>query len=210
MDYSTLKTTIASYLHRDDLTSTIPSFITLAQSRVNHDLDITALHESKYLFTATGYGEVSLPSDCLSIMALRLEHSGGYVGLEQYTLAQSAGVLEQRGGAKGTPKYFSRYGDKIELMPTPDDNATLILFYKKRLEAFVDNTDTNDILTNHPNLYIYATMLEAEPFIMSDDRLTVWKDLYMEEINKINESEHDLQWSGAPLKIISPNGGNTP
>ncbi len=36
--YSGLKTTIADYLNRDDLTSAIPSFITLAEAKFNRKL----------------------------------------------------------------------------------------------------------------------------------------------------------------------------
>ena len=210
MNYAELKVTTASYLHRDDLTDSIPHLITLAQSRINHDLDITALHKSTYGMAVAGYGEVDLPDDCLSLMSVRIEHSGGYVGLEQRTLAQNVGVLEQRGGANGTPAYYSRYGNKLEVTPTPDADTTMIIFYKKRLTAFSEDSDTNDILTDHPNIYVYAVMLEADPFIMNDERVVVWKDLYMEEVTKINAAEFEYQWSGAPLKIASPNGGNTP
>lgn len=210
MTYSDLKSVIESYLHRDDLTSTISTFVTLAQARINHDLNITALHKNTTLYVASGYGEVELPDDCLSLMSVRMKYSSSYIGLEQRTLAQNAGELAGRDGAKGTPKYFSRYGTKLELTPTPDSDTTLVVFYKKRLTAFSADTDTNDILTNHPNIYIYAAMLEAEPFIVDDKRLVVWKDLYSEEVNKINEMEYDLEWSGAPLKISSPTGGNTP
>ncbi len=39
-DYTTLQATIASYLARSDLTTTIPEFIRLAEDRLSRDLRI--------------------------------------------------------------------------------------------------------------------------------------------------------------------------
>ena len=40
--YSELKTSVANYLVRDDLTSVIPDFITLTENRLNRELRIRA------------------------------------------------------------------------------------------------------------------------------------------------------------------------
>ena len=39
-NFTNLKTAIANYLNRDDLTSYIPDFISLAESRINNELRV--------------------------------------------------------------------------------------------------------------------------------------------------------------------------
>ena len=44
--YSTLCDAVGRWLYRDDLTSTIPDFIALAESRINRDLALRAMETS--------------------------------------------------------------------------------------------------------------------------------------------------------------------
>ena len=55
-----------------------------------------------------------------------------------------------------------------------------MLFYKKfdnlgtaTTSGYPDSA-TNWLITNAPDIYLYGTMLEAEPFIMNDERVQLW------------------------------------
>lgn len=209
MNYGELKTLLASYLHRDDLTDQIPTFITLAQSRMNHDVDLTSLQSKDCVFVVKGQVEADLPTDFLEMLSLRIPFNGGFRLLQQKSLAQNSQVYETASGATGSPLYYARYGNSIELSPTPDASTTLEIVYKQRLAALVNDTDTDELLTNHLNIYIYGAMLEASPFLMDDKRAQVWGGLYENEVKRINDFAEDAEWSGSPMQITNL-GTDTP
>jgi hypothetical protein len=63
VDYSTLKTSIAAFLHRTDLTSMVPEFIADAETRIYNELRIRAM-EAAFNATTSG-GTVALPTGFL-------------------------------------------------------------------------------------------------------------------------------------------------
>ena len=206
MDYGTLKTTLASYLHRDDLTATIPTFITLAQARMSHDLDLTSMHAVDTLTVTAATNEVTLPVDFLEMLSLRIPDEGGYRLLQQRSLAGNSQVLDN-GGATGEPVFYARYGNVIELTPVPSASTTLNIIYKKRFTAFSLDADTDDVLTYTPNIYIYGAMLEAMPFLK--DANAPWQEMYMGEVSRLNDLAYNSQWSGGPMQITNL-GTDTP
>ena len=203
MDYSTLKTMIASYAHRHDtsFTDRVPTFILLAQARMSRDLDTTLLHDTATLTVTAGTTTVTLPSDCVELMSVRLAYKSSFRLLQQHSLFNNSQIFESYSGSTSAPYYYARYGNTLELSPIPESNTTIDIIYKKKLSGLSDDTDTDAILTNYPNVYIYATMLEATPFLVDDERIDVWGNLYKEEINSINEKSADFEWSGAPLMM---------
>lgn len=210
MDYGTLKTTIASYLHRDDLTATIPTFIQLGQARMSHDLDLMAMQTTDSLTVTASVKEVTLPTDLISLKSVRIPYDSGFRTLQQTSLVGNTQVLEQYDGATAAPRYYARYGSIIELTPTPETATTLEIVYKKRFTEFSADVDTDEVLTSYPNIYIYASMLEASPFIMDDKRAVMWKAYYDDEVMKLNALNDDSEWSGAPLQINPSLGVDTP
>jgi hypothetical protein len=207
MDYGTLKTLLASYLHRDDLTATIPTFITLAQARLNHDIDLMSMHTTASLAVVASVKEIALPTDFLEMLSVRVPYEGGFRVVEQRSLAQNGQVFESQLGATGAPRYFARYGTTLEVSPLPEEATTLEIIYKQRLTPFVSDTDTDDMLTYNPNIYVYGAMLEAMPFLK--DPNTKWQELYLGEVERLNEQNDDQQWSGGPIQIFNL-GTDTP
>ena len=70
--YSALKTEIANFLARDDLTTQIPSFITLAEARMSRELSSRTQERRANATTTSGDGFVSLPTDLRSIRNVQL------------------------------------------------------------------------------------------------------------------------------------------
>ena len=215
MDYATLKTTVQNYLHRDDLDSgggqdvNVDTFIELGQARMNHDLDLMMMQTTASLVVTAATKEVTLPSDFLRVKSVRIPYSGGYRELQQASLQSSGRMLESASGASGVPTQYARYGSVLELTPVPESTTTLEIVYVQRLAKFVDPTDTDEILTTYPNIYIYAAMTEAGPFIVDDKMAGRWRAYYKEEVDRLNELSEDAEWDG-PLKQIQNLGIMTP
>jgi len=200
MNYGELKTLIANYLHRDDLTSTIPTFVTLAQARLNHDIDLTSMQTTDTLTVTAGTTTVALPSDFLELLSIRIPYSGGKRTLQQRSLVQNSQIYESAGGSTAAPTYYARYGSTLELSPTPEADTTLEIVYKQKLAAFSADGDTDTLLTDNPNAYLYASLLEAALYIVDSDLSNAAKGYYDIEIARLIDLNDKAEWSGAPIE----------
>ena len=70
--YSELKTAIADFLARDDLTNEIDTFIDLAESRISRELETRSQDTRTTLTTTADNAYVSLPSDMRTIRNVKI------------------------------------------------------------------------------------------------------------------------------------------
>ena len=82
--YAELKTAVANFLARSDLTDKIPEFISMAEARMGEELE-TRSQEKRATATLTGGDAfVSLPTDLRSVHMVKLNTTPTEV-LEYYT-----------------------------------------------------------------------------------------------------------------------------
>lgn len=199
-NFTNLKTTIANYLNRDDLTSYIPDFITLAESRLNNELRVremetidtstTTVSGTQSYDLPTGFIEVKYAiwqSDPYSVLQYRTTHDF----FRSYNVSVTA----------GNPTYFTIVGNKIYLGVTPDSAKILEIAYFKKLTALNDDNATNDIITNYPELYLYGSLAESAPFLMQDERLNTWAGLYKEALKIANTASENGRTSSQTLQM---------
>jgi hypothetical protein len=55
------------------------------------------------------------------------------------------------------------------------------------------------VLTNYPDLYLYGSLIEAEPFMQNDERIQTWMGLYDRAIADLQGADARAKWNGAPL-----------
>ena len=72
-NYSDLKTQVANYLGRSDLTSQIPTFISFAELRLSRDIRIRQMLKTATATMTGGDSTVGLPSDFLQMRDLFVE-----------------------------------------------------------------------------------------------------------------------------------------
>ena len=198
--YSNLKTTIASYLNREDLTAYLGDFITLAESRLNRELRVREMVEiNTSTNTVAGTQSYDLPTGYLEALTV-IYQSNPFTTLRfmansdfynNYNSSQSS----------GTPTYFTIVGTKILLGMQPDSAQTLQINHYKKVSALSDSNATNDILTNYPELYLYGALAESSPFLMQDERLNIWAGLYKEALKNANESSSKGSTTSSPLQM---------
>lgn len=76
------------------------------------------------------------------------------------------------------PIAWTIKGDEIVLGPPPSAVLTMEIFYHKKYVNLSDAATTNTLLTASPDLYLYGTLLESAPYLVGDERLAVWAELY--------------------------------
>ena len=186
--YTDLKATIASYLARDDLTSVIPDFITLAEAKFNRALFVPQMEQRSTATVDTTSTEpefVSLPGDFQTMRAVRLN---GVTGKPRLSYLSKTQLDDYRYGIDNVtdqPAYFTIIGSEMELAPTPNDAFTLEMTYRKNLSPLASNS-TNWLLTNHPDAYLYGSLMESEPYMKNDQRVQLWAAALSTVIGDIN------------------------
>jgi hypothetical protein len=201
--YTNLKTTIANYLNRDDLTAYLGDFITLTEARLNRELRVREMvNTDTSITTVAGTQSYALPTGYIEATTVIFQ-SDPYCTLRfmsnsdfynKYNASQS----------RGKPTYFTILGSNILLGVAPDTATTLQINYYKTLTALSDSNATNDILTNYPELYLYGSLAESAPFIMQDERINTWATLYKEAIKNANETSSRGSTTSSPLQMSTP------
>ena len=208
-NYTELKTAVANWLDRDDLTDRIPEFIALAEARFNRVLRLRSMEVKYTADTVAGQRNLALPASYIQMRNFQVNTSPlttlSYVTPEIYDRVWG-------GSTSGTPKFYTILANEVSLGPIPASVMEVeMLFYKK-----FDNLDTvttsgypdsvNWLITNAPDIYLYGTMLEAEPFIMNDERVPLWAQALQQGVSDLQEQDNKDRHSGSALRVMNTSG----
>jgi hypothetical protein len=201
--YSGLLASVAGWLMRDDLTSVIPDFVTLAETDMCQRLRLRCmLTRSTATLGTDGYEE--LPADFLQMWRLVLDDEE----LAFAPTVRMAGyALDWAGSA---PMYYSIVGEQIQFSPAGSGGGALeMTYYAKPAALSVSNT-TNVLLEASPALYLYGTLLQASPYLNDDARVQTWGQLYTRAAELVQAADDAAEFSAGPLVIRSSSLDMTP
>ena len=201
--YAELQTAVANWLDRDDLTDRIPEFIALAEARMNRVLRIR-LMEGKYTAsTVAAQRNYALPASYIQMRNFQLNTSP--ITPLQYVTPEIYDRL-WGGSTGGTPQFYTIVAGEVQLGPLPASVLTMeMLFYKKISALSVTNT-TEAMLTDNPDIYLYGALLEAEPFIMNDERVGLWAQGFQRAVADLQEQDNKDRHSGSALRVMNTSG----
>ena len=182
MTYAELKTNIANYLNRSDLTSYIDTFIDSTEAELNRRLRTkemikraTATADSQYLTVPTDWQE-----------AINIEiTSNNFSPLFQQSIESLDVYRKANNNITGQPIYYAMVDDSIELAPTPDSSYTLQLTYYAKINALSDSNTTNFVSTDHPDVYLYGALKHASIFLMEDERIPLFTNQFEKALEEI-------------------------
>ena len=69
-----------------------------------------------------------------------------------------------------------------------------------------DAATTNDMLTNNPDIYLYGVLLEAEPFLMNDQRVQLWAMAFRQAIGDVQDQDNKDRHSGSEMRVMNTGG----
>jgi hypothetical protein len=194
--FSGLKTTIADYLNRDDLTSIIPSFISIAETKFNRKLRVRQMVKRATATLDTAF--FAFPSDFLQAKEFQL-NTNPITYLEFVTEKQGDLMRQDAIIAPGKPKYYTIVGTQLEVIATPDDGYTGELTYYGKIPALSDSNTSNWLLAYAPDLYLYGALVEATPYLKDDERLGTWSTLYTNSLGDIEVADQRASVSSTPI-----------
>lgn len=197
--FTDLSAAIADWLNRTDLTSVIPDFISLAEDRLGEDLQLSEWETTTTDTTVSGTSTIARPAGSLGIRSIKLNTdpitSLDYLSPEQMD-------LRYVGSENGQPKAFTIAGNLIRLAPTPDAAYTVEYTYYAKPTALSVSNETNWYTDNAPNLLLYASLLEAEPYLEADQRIPIWLTAYKQQLDAVKKRDNRIKYpTGMTLQI---------
>lgn len=201
-DYESLKSAVLSWTHRastSDVATLIPTFIQLGEARIYRDLRIRQMETA--FSTAISSGVIATPT--------------GYVELKwAYVDGTPATKLQRKDAewiywnyptraADGKPQYIAREGTNLIFGPYPDSAYTIKGVYYKKLDALSASNTSNWLITDAPDLILFAALCEAAPWMQDDTRVSLWEQKYQQIKERIERQDRQEEFSGGPLQVVS-------
>jgi hypothetical protein len=201
--YAELQTAAANWLDRTDLTDRIPEFIALAEASFNRTIRQPQMITKNDSFSISGQ-YTTLPTDTLEIIRIVMDLTPVIV-LEYMTPEE---LSERRRALTGTgkPYYFTIVGgssSQLEVLRTPDSTYTSSIIYYTKIPALTDSATSNWLLSNHPDIYLFGTLAEAEPYLKNDERLLVWLTRLQKALTDLKLQGDREKHSGGSLRMRS-------
>ena len=193
-NYGELKTGIANFLNRDDLTSIIPTFIALTEAQIARDLR----HWRQEVRVSTTVDErfENLPTDWLEGVHLSLADGST---VEYGSVAEISRQKLLSNNTAGQPRLYTLNSGQIEFFPAPDESYTLTMIYYARIPTMSGDTDANWLMTSYPDVYLYGSLLQSAPYLGEDERMVVWAQLYRAAVKNLGDDSKRARSSGGPL-----------
>lgn len=179
-DYASLQASIGQWLARSDMAAAAPDLIQLAEVRIGRDLQ--RMQHRRLMVTATGTltaGADALPSDFATVRSVAVPYGSGSIDLPP---------LDSGAQQEPTSTALGYWIDGNTLRIVGGGDGAYTLNYWQRLPSIA--TATNWLIGEAPDLYLYASLIEASPYLKNDSRIPVWREGYTAAIAAIEDENN--------------------
>jgi len=202
--FSTLKSDIADWSARDDLTAAIPSFIRIGEAMINRDIRVIEMEEDATLVvTSANNYAVDLPDGFLGFRSLYNTESRNprmvYVEPDRFHVVDNSpndGFSELR--SSETPYTIESNKVKVDASPGATASITLEAVYFKRLDALSDSNTTNDVLQAHYDLYLYGSLVALWDYVDELEMEAKYQRKFDRVVAAIDQTEKKRRKSAGP------------
>lgn len=198
--YANLQSEIAGYMKRADLTDRITGFIALAETDIGRRLRVQQMDSLESLSVSSGDPTVSLPALCRDVFWVKLN------GTNERNLRSMPGAAfwhKYVQETSGVPLDYYHSGGTLELGPTPNDDYTLTALCVLAPSPLSASNTTNTILTNHPDVYFYGSLMHGFRYVRNRERMEEATEAFIAAIDSANMEARNLRSSGTPSGIRS-------
>ena len=194
-NYSELKTEIADWTHRSNLTSFLDTFIDYTEARMNRKLRMSEMETSTSIAVTTA--NLTLPTDFLETREVNVSGSPDttleFLTPHQFSIKQN--------DETGKPKYYSIQGDAMKLMPY--GSYTIELLYYKNITALDSTNTSNFILSDYPDMYLNGCLHFAYLYSRDADNAAMHAQEFERLMNEANKVSRARKFNGVPLRTTT-------
>lgn len=213
--YGQLKTDVDNWLARDDVAvsgSSFPSITLLAEAEIARDIRTVTQEQRTALVTgATRF--LNLPSDLLELRQIFIDTQNGRRALEYRTpeviRTENAWVNNSASVNDGAIGFYSIEGDdvanapasvqRLVLSPPPDAASpqSIEILYFSRWPALTADPDTNWLMQNHYDIYLWQLLKQAAAFIQEIELATKYGGAYDTARFALSQHENRRRFRGS-------------
>jgi hypothetical protein len=205
--YDKLKSGIADFLNRDDLTDVIPTFIDMAQGQINRDVRHWKMETTAQLSTSGDY--VYMPTGWLETKNVQYYPDIGDYNKFQPLEYLSQNALDERKinseNKIGDPQYYTLAaldGTPIMMLfphPKALTNDRVNLSYLNSLDLGLSST-SNWLIEDYPDVYLYGSLIHAAIYLKDDERLALFSQMYGAAVQRVNASSDESEYKHDRLR----------
>ena len=181
MTYDSLLVDVRRYLERgftqesDQIVyDQLPRLVTLGERRIARELKIQGFIRAVTTPLSIGVAVYLKPDRWRDTISMTV--TGSPIFARSYEYCRSYWPNEAETGA---PQFYADYDFQHWLItPTPVAASTLEILYYEQPALLGDDLQTNWLTEYAPDLILYATLLEASPFLKNDERVGMWQAMY--------------------------------
>lgn len=196
--YSELVTEMGDWLNRADLAAKIPTFIRLFEARMNRRLRTPDMEQSGSQDVIQGTANYAFSTRLRQLRTV-------YLSTDPITVLtpMAPAVLRETypDSMQGQPVAYAVLGESFILAPIPDAEYTLNYTGFMTLVGLDDGNQTNWLLDDHPDCYLWGSLCMAEAYLKDDQRLNVWKAAWDESLAEIIREANDKRLPAGPLQM---------
>jgi hypothetical protein len=181
MTYDSLLTDVRNYLERGFTAESdaivyeqIPRLITLGERRISRELKILGFNKVVHTPLVPGVSVYDKPDRWRGTISMEVD--GKFLFARAYEFLRS---YWPDPALLAAPEFYADYGYYNWLIvPTPITATTLDIIYYEQPRFLGDDFQTNWLTAYAPDLLIYATLLEAAPFLKNYETVQTWQERY--------------------------------
>lgn len=190
-----LATDVAAWMARADLTGDIPTMIVLFEAKVNRLLRSLEREVTNQSFMLAGE-YTPVPADFL-------EFKSGYVnGNPKLPLLYLPGDEMDASNTNRSIQYFTLSGTNFRFSPIPDGGSTATINYFVKIPTLSGvGAAYNWLLQQHPDAYLYGTLLEASAKIQDPEQMQRWRDAVTETFRQVSDADAKKRYGGNGMAV---------
>jgi len=160
----------------------LPRLVTQAQRRIARELKIQGFIRAVTTPLSVGVAVYLKPDRWRDTVSMSV--NGQAIFARSYEYLRSYWPVESE---TATPQFYADYDYQHWLItPTPAATDTLEILYYEQPQFLDNETQTNWLTEYAPDVLLYATLLEATPFLKNDERMQIWQTMYDRAAQALN------------------------
>lgn len=172
----------------------MPDYVyTLMTADINRDIRILEMESTSTLSVSTE--ATALPTDFLQVVSMYVDATPRSPMVPLTRQAQAT-----RHDESGRPYYYAVTDGFLQSMPVPDATYSVVMRYLASVAAFVDNTDTNDVITLHPGLFLYSALHHAAVWKQDTELAIGYGTAYQNQKTMVDEANKKKKNAGPMIQ----------
>lgn len=189
MTYAALKADVLDWVAHGQANANVASFIRLAEAVIRRDVRVPAMDSS--VSGSMVDGAFDVPADAVELRRVVVNgYPLDYVPAERFQELETS-------GARGY--YFTRIGNQVKVLQ--GGTGAYSLLYRAKFAALTDDSDTNWLLSNAYDVYLFQSLKQAAVYLKDVAAAQAYDTLYVAAKDALNLSEAMSQHSGGSMSM---------